>query len=372
MFKKMKRLYGDRYSREFGSGLRGSRYPHSAGDAARAGSASSGESGFTLVEMLVAMMVFSIIITIVMIMLTTLITSVGVDNRSLVAQDTAGIVSNSFSRLIRSGTVPPAAEQVTYVNSAGTTVGLPQAVLLACPDAMIFYSDLPEGTAYPNGGWVYIYLATSGISTPSVYTLKADLVSYAWVNGEYNSGSGPLAQSGSSGTWSSTCGASSQMLTSQVLAPPTTSALGLERSLIDIAGVYEGGATPTTSCTAGQVDSPCYGPQLFTVSVSGGGNNSGFISCSSGSSSGGSSGSSSGGCASATTNACTGTSSSETYCTTNAANVVGVYYDLSVKDLSCTACDSIQLNDSPNSKVTQQVLMDNVAINDGIGFSGVY
>lgn len=146
---KMKRLYSDRYiCRESGGGLQGSRYPHSAGDAVGAGSADSRESGFTLIELMIATMVFMIVVAISVVTMGTFLENGIRTERSMTATTEANMVSMTFGRVIRSAVPPPA---ITWSNPP------PTPVWLACPYEVVLYSDFPPSPS-GTGSWWYFFL----------------------------------------------------------------------------------------------------------------------------------------------------------------------------------------------------------------------
>ncbi|MCL4443824.1 MAG: prepilin-type N-terminal cleavage/methylation domain-containing protein [Actinobacteria bacterium] len=328
----------------------------------RVSSRSAGrESGFTLVEMMVAMMIFAIVLAIVFSTLTQLFVDFANRNRDITVQQTADVTSASLGRYIRSATPEGLEADGTTLAVPQPASGNPPAVLLACPDAIIFFSDLAFPTAEQvatgysgSGGWIYMYLepdnlhqfAAGAEPNEEVYTFEADLVTAAWVS-SIASNVSPT----SSPTWSSSCGASSGTLTSSVIAPPSAGS-GLVAPLLSVQGVVA--ASPGTACSAGDVGTPCSGPQVFTQTFTVSGQtttNSGYGSTNPNQSS----------------PSCTTNSNAPRKCTTNPANVAAVSFSLTMRHFTCTTCSSGALQTSPATVLQSSVVMQNVAIDYGFG-----
>jgi prepilin-type N-terminal cleavage/methylation domain-containing protein len=322
-----------------------------------------GEGGFTLIELMVASLVFTIIMTMVFVAISDTVAEFAATNRNLTAQSYANQVSSTLSRLISSATPDPAGSGGATISTDlfGSSASAPApAVLLSCPDAILFYSDLAyKGVNGGSGEWIYVYLKNDPVASMSngtstqLYTVEADIVSTAWAESVAQTDSAALF--GSGGSWSQYCGATTGGLTaSGGLTPPTPL-----KVLLQTNGVYA--AAAGAQCTEGASGSPCSGPQVFVDIINSGGTiyyNSGYMSDSS---------SSSNGC-SATAPGTPGALN----CTTNGQNVVGAYYTLQIKQVTCSVCN---LNDvsggsSHSATLSTQVLMDNVALDNEFG-SGV-
>lgn len=246
------------------------------------------------------------------------------------------------------------------------------AVVLACPDAMIFYSGLPDGAQHLPG-WVYVYAkpdAFHTIANPAYanYVLEADVVPFSFIE----AGNWFTDSRATNPTWAAACGTSSGTLTSATVTPPA-SPLAI---LAQIFGVY--GPAPAATCTGGDSAgspgqfAPCSGPQIFANEdlQAPGTYNSGYID-----------GYAAGNNADGNTDNCTFTSTQLAgqtaaggdglACTTDADSVAGVYFSVEVRSLACKVCNDEAVSKSPPTVVHQEVTMDNVALAIGFG-AGMY
>lgn len=326
------------------------------------GAPTPGESGgFTLVEVMIAMMIFTIVLVIVFSTLTQLFVDFANRNRDITVQQTADVASASLGRYIRSATQEGLEADGTTLAVPQPSSGNPPAVLLACPDAMIFFSDLAFPTAAQaatgysgSGGWIYMYLEPDALHqfaagdepNEEIYTFEADLVTAGWVSSIASS-----VNPTSSPAWSSSCGATSGALTSSVIAPPAAGS-GLVAPLMSVQGVVA--ASPGTACSAGDVGTPCSGPQVFTQTFTVYGQtttNSGYGSTNPNQSS----------------PSCTTNPYAPRRCTTNPANVAAASFSLTIRHFTCSSCSSGALRTSPATVLQSSVVMQNVAIDNGFG-----
>ncbi len=131
-----------------------------------AGPPGRGESGFTLVELMVAIFIFAVVISIVFVSMDRMETSGTAGLSSVRATAGAVSVTNTLVPQLQDAVYPTSSDLSSA--SQGTLIPLNSPVVVACPEEVLFFASPPSGTASPAPPeWFWAFLIpTPGAAGP--------------------------------------------------------------------------------------------------------------------------------------------------------------------------------------------------------------